>query len=96
MSSTPTIANPSSSKSGGGAALVPTNNVTTTDGVTVRARIDHTLSVEDVVKQLCLNLKIRDPQNWALRDESDELVTNENLRKKIKTKANLKLVQAEC
>ena len=72
-------------------ALVPTNNVTTTEGITVRARIDPTLTVDDVVRQLCLNLKIKDPPvNYALRDEADELVTNDNLRKKIKGKVNLK------
>jgi engulfment/cell motility protein 1 len=76
-----------------GVALVPTNNVTTKDGVTVRARIDPTLTVEDVVKQLCLNLKIKDPPvMFALRDEMDDLVTNDNLRKKITTKLNLKYV----
>ncbi|THV05549.1 hypothetical protein K435DRAFT_646919 [Dendrothele bispora CBS 962.96] len=75
--------------------LVPTNNVSTIDGVTVRARIDPTLTVADVVKQLCVNLKTKGPASeYALRDESDELVTNDNLRKKIKTKANLKLVNA--
>lgn len=75
-------------------ALVPTNNVATKNGV-VRARIDPTLNVEDVVRQLCLNLKISEPAaNYALRDESDELVTNENLKKKIKSKANLKLVNS--
>jgi engulfment/cell motility protein 1 len=72
---------------------VPTNNVTTKDGVTVRARIDPTLTVDDVVKQLCINLKIKDPPvMFALRDETDDLVTNDNLRKKIKTKVNLKYV----
>jgi engulfment/cell motility protein 1 len=72
-------------------ALVPTNSVTTLDGVTVRARIDPTLTVEDVVKQLCINLKIKGPSSdYALRDETDEFVTNDNLRKKIKTKVNLK------
>ncbi|KAK7056406.1 hypothetical protein VNI00_002960 [Paramarasmius palmivorus] len=76
-------------------ALVPTNNVSTVDGVTVRARIDPTLTVEDVVTQLCVNLKIKGPStDYALRDENDELVTNENLKKKIKTKINLKLVNA--
>lgn len=71
--------------------LVPTNNVTTKEGVTVRARIDPTLTVDDVVKQLCINLKIKDsPMMFALRDETDDLVTNDNLRKKIKTKVNLK------
>lgn len=74
-------------------ALVPTNNVTTKEGVTVRARIDPTLTVDDVVRQLCINLKIQDGHaNFALRDENDELVTNDNLRKKIKTKINLKWV----
>lgn len=72
-------------------ALVPTNNVTTSDGVTVRARIDPTLTVDDVIRQLCINLKIKDPHfNYALRDETDELVTNDNLRKKIKGKVTLK------
>ncbi|KAF7982566.1 hypothetical protein HWV62_27557 [Athelia sp. TMB] len=76
-------------------ALIPTNNVTTKDGVTVRARIDPTLTVEDVVKQLCINLKIQEPPvHYALRDETDDLVTNDNLRKKIKAKVNLKLVKA--
>ncbi|KAG6910017.1 hypothetical protein DXG01_013739 [Tephrocybe rancida] len=76
-------------------ALVPTNNVTTIEGLTVRARIDPALTVDDVVKQLCINLKIKEsPANFALRDETDELVTNDNLRKKIKGKVNLKLVNA--
>jgi engulfment/cell motility protein 1 len=74
-------------------ALVPTNNVTTKDGITVRARIDPTLTVDDVIKQLCLNLKIKEPPvMFALRDETDDLVTNDNLRKKIKAKLNLKCV----
>ena len=78
------------------AALVPTNTVTTGDGLTVRTRIDPTLTVEDVVKQLCVNLKIKDPSShFALRDETDELVTNDNLRRKIKNKVNLKWVTAE-
>lgn len=73
--------------------LVPTNNVSTGEGVTVRARIDPTLTVDDVVKQLCVNLKIKGVStDYGLRDETDELVTNDNLRKKIKTKVNLKLV----
>jgi engulfment and cell motility protein 1 len=76
-------------------ALVPTNTVSTGDGQTVRARIDPTLTVDDVVKQLCINLKIKDPpSNFALRDETDELVTNDNLRKKIKAKVNLKWVRS--
>ena len=72
-------------------ALVPTNNVSTSEGVTVRARIDPTLTVDDVVRQLCINLKMKEAYfNYALRDETDELVTNDNLRKKIKGKVNLK------
>lgn len=71
--------------------LVPTNNVTTKDGVTVRTRIEPSLAVEDVIRQLCMSLKLKDtPAVYALRDENDELVTNDNLRKKIKAKANLK------
>lgn len=73
--------------------LVPTNSVTW-DKHTVRARIDPTLSVADVIKQLCLNLKIQHSStNYALRDELDQLVTNENLKKMIKAKSNLKCVQ---
>lgn len=70
--------------------LVPTNHVTTLEGVTVRARIDPTLTVDDVVKQLCSSLKKEPASNYALRDELDELVTNDNLRKKIKGRVGLK------
>lgn len=61
--------------------------------MTVRARIDPTLTVEDVIRQLCINLKIKDPPvMFSLRDEADELVTTENLKKKIKARSNLKCV----
>lgn len=70
--------------------LVPTNHVTTLEGVTVRARIDPTLTVDDVVKQLCSSLKKEPASNYALRDDLDELVTNDNLRKKIKGRVGLK------
>ena len=71
--------------------LIPTNTVTLKDGTTVRVRIEPMLAVEDVVRQLCINVRIKDPPTmYALRDESDELVTNENLRKKIKAKVALK------
>lgn len=71
--------------------LVPTNSVLLKDGQTVRVRIEATLAVEDVVRQLCISVKIKDPPGmYALRDENDELVTNENLKKKIKGKVNLK------
>ena len=87
----PLTAAPSTSRSGTSGALVPTNTVTTKDGSTVRARIDQTLHVDDVIRQLCMNLKIQEPPVlYALRDESDELVTDDNLRKKIKGKVNLK------
>ena len=59
----------------------------------MRVRIEATLAVEDVVRQLCISVKIKDPPNmYALRDEADELVTNENLKKKIMAKVNLKCV----
>ncbi|KAJ8695248.1 hypothetical protein PTI98_007857 [Pleurotus ostreatus] len=75
--------------------LVPTNSVTTKEGLTVRTRIDPTLTVDDVVRQLCINLQIKEaPSNYALRDDNGELVTNDNLRKKVKSKANLRLVNA--
>ncbi|KAG6381651.1 ELMO/CED-12 family-domain-containing protein [Boletus reticuloceps] len=89
----PSAANGTPPKSGG---LIPTNNVTTKEGLTVRTRIDPTLTVEDVVRQLCVNLKVTDPSShFALRDrDTDELVTSENLRKKIKSKVHLRLVNA--
>ncbi|KAH9926950.1 ELMO/CED-12 family-domain-containing protein [Fomitopsis serialis] len=86
-----TNGNAPQSKSG----LVPTNNVTIKDGMTVRTRIEPTLPVDDVIRQLCVSLQISErPTMFALRDESGELVTNGNLRKKIKGKVNLKLVNA--
>jgi engulfment and cell motility protein 1 len=73
-------------------ALIPTNSVATKDGL-VKVRIDPTLMVTDVVKQLVANLQIEQPPSeFALRDEDDELVTNENLRRMIKSKAKLKYV----
>lgn len=73
-------------------ALIPTNSVATKDGI-VKVRIDPTLMVADVVKQLVMNLQIKQPpSDFALRDEDEELVTNENLRKMIKSKAKLKFV----
>jgi len=94
-SSSTAVRSPTGTSNGNGTqtrgALVPTNNVTTGDGLTVRTRIDPTLTVDDVMKQLCLNLKIKEPpSNFALRDETEELVTNDNLRKKIRNKVNLK------
>lgn len=78
-----------------GKAVVPTNHVTTKDGTVVRARIDPTLTVEDVIRQLCLSLKLKDPPAmFSLRDEDDTLVTTENLNKMIKSRANLKCVRA--
>ncbi|KIJ55108.1 hypothetical protein M422DRAFT_23759 [Sphaerobolus stellatus SS14] len=75
--------------------LVPTNTVTTKEGTTVKARIDPSLTVQDVLKQLCSNLKIQENYTvYALRDDSEELVTDKNLREMIKNKANLKLVNA--
>ena len=84
---TPTTPNGTQSKS----QLVPTNTVSVSNGITVRARIDPTLTVDDVIRQLCVNLKIKEPaSHFALRDESDDLVTNENLRKKIRAKVHLR------
>ena len=57
----------------------------------MRVRIEPTLAVQDVVSQLLINLRIKEPAiHYALRDEDGELVTNENLRKKIKGKVTLK------
>lgn len=76
--------------------LVPTNTVTTKDGTTVRVRIELSLAVDDVIRQLCINLGIQDPPVlYALRDDEDELVTDDNLRKKIRGKVNLKYIFSE-
>ena len=57
----------------------------------MRVRIEPTLAVQDVVSQLLINLRIKEPAiHYALRDEDGELVTNENLRKKIKGNVTLK------
>ena len=77
-----------------GKAKTPyTNVVTLPDGNTVRVRIEETLAVDDVVRQLCISVKIKEPPAmYALRDENEELVTNENLRKKVKAKVPLRCV----
>jgi hypothetical protein len=50
--------------------------------VTVNAHIDPKLTV-DVERQLCINIEIKEPPvYYALRDETDDLVTIDNLRKK--------------
>lgn len=86
-------AGPSNANGTAKTGLIPTNTVTTKDGLTVHVRIDPTLAVDDVIRQLCINLRIKDPPGvFALRDDSDELVTNDNLRSKIKSKVNLKYV----
>lgn len=94
-SRTPQPMIPSSSTNGTSAkpssGLIPTNSVTIREGLVVKARIEPTLAVDDVIRQLCISLKMKDPPGiFALRDESDELVTNDNLKKKIKGKVNLK------
>ena len=89
----PSSAGPSNANGSARTGLIPTNTVTTKDGLTVRVRIDPTLAVDDVIRQLCINLRIKDaPGVFALRDDGDELVTNDNLRSKIKAKVNLKYV----
>jgi engulfment and cell motility protein 1 len=87
----------SSSGAGTSGAVIPTNSVTW-ENVTVRARIDAALAVEEVVRQLCVSLKIPDPPVMhALRDaETDELITTDNLRRKIAAKAPLKCVVLAC
>ena len=95
-SSTPSASNSAAQPSSGSSQpskpkLIPTNSVILRDGTTVRVRIEPTLAVQDVVSQLLINLRIKEPAtHYALRDEDGELVTNENLRKKIKGKVTLK------
>lgn len=73
--------------------IVPTNYITTKEDAILRTRINPTLTVDEVIRQLCVNLNVRDPHNtFSLRDEADKLVTNKNLKKKIKDKSNLKCV----
>lgn len=91
LSTHPSLPSPSTNGKSSKGGLVPTNNVTTKDNITVRTRIEPSLAVEDVIRQLCISLKLKDPPAvYALRDDNDELVTNDNLRKKIKAKVNLK------
>ncbi|KIO34104.1 hypothetical protein M407DRAFT_223702 [Tulasnella calospora MUT 4182] len=91
----PTAINTSSAALQSKPTLVPTNTVSTKDGFSVRARIDPTLPVADVIRQLCSNLKVADhPALYALRDERDVLITDANLRRAIKDKVNLKLVNS--
>jgi len=73
-------------------ALKATNNIITTNGRTLQARIDPTLPVEEVIKQLSINLKTEEaPSRFVLRDikAQGELVTDLNLRKKIEEHADL-------
>lgn len=76
-----------------GPAPMPTNSVTTMGGVQVRTRIDPSLTVDEVIRQLVASAALRQdqpPSYYALRDEAGELVTNDNLRRKIKERANLR------
>lgn len=74
-----------------------TNNVYNLQGVPVSARIDPNLTADDIVKQLCVKYYQHfnvsgPPSDYALRDESGELVTNENLREKILRRVDLRSV----
>ncbi|KAH7101549.1 ELMO/CED-12 family-domain-containing protein [Auriculariales sp. MPI-PUGE-AT-0066] len=54
--------------------LVPTNTIVTKEGQQIRAKIDHTLSVNHVIRTLCANLNMPDAYSqYALRDENDVL-----------------------
>jgi engulfment/cell motility protein 1 len=87
------VSTASTSRPRSAATLVPSNTVTTKAGVTVRARIDPALAVADVIRQLVLSLKLPEPPaEFALRDDAEELVTDENMRRKIINKVPLKCV----
>ncbi|KDR80658.1 hypothetical protein GALMADRAFT_222251 [Galerina marginata CBS 339.88] len=74
------------------ASTQATNSIVTLNGRTVQARIDPTLPVEEVVKQLCFNLKVKEPpSHFVIRDTMGEQVTDDNLRIKIENHADLKL-----
>ncbi|KDN40446.1 hypothetical protein K437DRAFT_291531 [Tilletiaria anomala UBC 951] len=70
-------------------------NVVSYRHASIKALIDPSLSVSDVVRQLCANshLGVQEPAAlYALRDEeNDELITDENLRKKIEESKHFKL-----
>ncbi|KZT55823.1 hypothetical protein CALCODRAFT_556244 [Calocera cornea HHB12733] len=72
-----------------------TNTVESKDGQKVRARIDPSLATSEVVRQLCLNLKLTETSKlYALRTDTDELVTDDNLSRIVRDKTPLKLTNA--
>ncbi len=71
-------------------------NIVTYKSASIKALVDPTLSVSDVVRQLCANAHLgvspsEPPALFALRDEDgEELVTDENLARKIEQGRNFK------
>jgi engulfment/cell motility protein 1 len=58
---------------------------------TLKCRIDPTLPVNEAVKLLALNFKSSEPfSTLALRNERDELITDDNLAAAVKEKVKLK------
>jgi len=75
--------------------LFSANTVETKDGWKVRARIDPSLATSEVVRQLCLSLKLMETSDlYALRTDTDELVTDANLGRVVRDKTPLKLCNA--
>lgn len=70
-------------------------NLVTYGQSTIKALIDPSLPVQDVIHQLCANAHLgvqEPPALFALRDDdNDELIDDSNMAKKIETGANFKL-----
>lgn len=70
-------------------------NLVTYNQSTIKALIDPSLPVQDVIRQLCANAHLgvqEPPALFALRDdEDDELIDDANMAKKIDAGANFKL-----
>jgi hypothetical protein len=70
-------------------------NTVTFEGVTIKALIDTSLRVSDVIRQLCANAHLgvqEPPALFALRDEEDEeLIDDDNMARKIAAGRNFKL-----
>ncbi|PWY97012.1 hypothetical protein BCV70DRAFT_203236 [Testicularia cyperi] len=92
-SSVPLVSNPSQAS----ASSMPANriNLVTYRQSTIKALIDPSLPVQDVIRQLCANAHLgvqEPPALFALRDDdNDELIDDSNMARKIEAGANFKL-----
>ncbi|CAO1637346.1 unnamed protein product [Sympodiomycopsis kandeliae] len=79
----------------GSSSSVGRINTVTYRNATIKAQIDTTMMVSDVIRQLCANAHLgvqEPPALFALRDEeNDELIQDSNLARKIQLGRNFKL-----